>query len=93
VGPRVAVNHLLPQDYPEQSHGVHTVLPCLRRGGHPPHGLRVHVPQAQGLSENQNQRAREDSLDHVDEARDVAILHSARYQQLLRRYQAQKVRC
>ena len=37
--------------------------------------------------EQQNQQAREDSLDQVDEARDVALLHSARYQQSLRRYQ------
>ena len=29
----------------------------------------------------------------MDEARDVALLHSARYQQSLRRYQAQRVRC
>ena len=42
--------------------------------------------------EQQNQQAREDSLDQVDEARDVALLHSARYQQALRRYQAQRVR-
>jgi len=28
----------------------------------------------------------------VDKARDVALLHSARYQQSLRRYQAQRVR-
>ena len=28
----------------------------------------------------------------MDEARDVALLHSARYQQSLRRYQAQRVR-
>ena len=40
----------------------------------------------------QNQQAHEDSLDQVDEARDVALLHSARYQQSLRRYQAQRVR-
>ena len=37
--------------------------------------------------------AHEDSLDQVDEARDVALLHSARYQQTLQRYQAQKIRC
>ena len=42
--------------------------------------------------ERQNQQAREDSLDQVDEARDMALLHSARYQQSLQRYQAQRVR-
>ena len=31
-------------------------------------------------------------MDQGDEARDVVLLHSARYQQSLRRYQAQRVR-
>ena len=31
-------------------------------------------------------------MDYVDEACDVALLHSARYQQSLRRYHAQRVR-
>ena len=41
---------------------------------------------------HQSRQAREDSLDQVDEARDVVLLHSVRYQQSLRRYQAQRVR-
>jgi hypothetical protein len=39
-----------------------------------------------------NQRAHDDSLDQADEARNMAMMHSARYQQSLRRYQAQKIR-
>jgi predicted unusual protein kinase regulating ubiquinone biosynthesis (AarF/ABC1/UbiB family) len=45
-----------------------------------------------GYEEDTNQRAREDSLDQLDEARLVALMHSARYQQSLRRYHARKVR-
>jgi hypothetical protein len=45
-----------------------------------------------GYDEDANQRAREDSLDQLDEARLVALMHSARYLQSLRRYQARKVR-
>jgi hypothetical protein len=45
-----------------------------------------------GYDEGTNQRAREDSLDQLDEARLVALMHSARYQLSLRRYQARKVR-
>jgi hypothetical protein len=45
-----------------------------------------------GYDEDANQRAREDSLNQLDEARLVALMHSARYQQSLRRYQARKVR-
>ena len=57
-----------------------------------PTDLEYGSPRLKAYQEQQNQRAREDSLDQVDEARDVALLHSARYQQSLRRYQAQRVR-
>ena len=53
--------------------------------------LEYGSPRLQAYQEQQNQQAREDSLDQVDEARDVVFLHSARYQQSLRRYQAQRV--
>jgi hypothetical protein len=54
--------------------------------------LEYGSPKVKGYDENVNQRAREDSLDQINEARDVAMMHSARYQQALRRYQAQKIR-
>jgi transposase InsO family protein len=64
-------------------HGVEAVLPT---------DLEYGSPRVQGYDEDTNQRAREDSLDQLDEARLVALMHSARYQQSLRRYQARKVR-
>jgi hypothetical protein len=45
-----------------------------------------------GYDEDANQRAREDSLDQLGEVRLVALMHSTRYQQSLRHYQARKVR-
>ena len=54
--------------------------------------LEYGSPRLRAYQEQQNQRAREDSLDQVDEARDVALLPSTRYQQYLRRYQAQRIR-
>jgi transposase InsO family protein len=57
-----------------------------------PTDLEYGSPKVHGYDENVNQRAREDSLDQLDEARTVALMHSARYQQALRRYQAQKIR-
>jgi transposase InsO family protein len=54
--------------------------------------LEYGLPRVRGYSEGTNQRAREDSLDQLDEARTVALIHSARYQQDLRRYQARKIR-
>jgi transposase InsO family protein len=64
-------------------HGAEAVLPT---------DLEYGSPRIQSYDEDANQRAREDSLDQLDEARLVALMHSARYQQSLRRYQARKVR-
>jgi transposase InsO family protein len=54
--------------------------------------LEYGSPRVKGYDENANQQAREDSLDQLDEARTMALMHSARYQQALRRYQARKIR-
>jgi hypothetical protein len=64
-------------------HGAEAVLPT---------DLEYGLPRVQGYDKEANQQAREDSLDQLDEARLVALMHSARYQQSLRRYQARKVR-
>jgi hypothetical protein len=53
--------------------------------------LEYESPRVRGYDEGTNQRAREDSLDQLDEARTVALMHSARYQQALRRYQVRKI--
>jgi hypothetical protein len=42
--------------------------------------LEYGSPKRRGYEEDSNQRAREDSLDQIDKARDVAMMHSARYQ-------------
>jgi transposase InsO family protein len=57
-----------------------------------PTDLEYGSPRVRGYDEDADQRAREDSLDQLDEARTVALMHSARYYQALRRYQARKVR-
>jgi transposase InsO family protein len=57
-----------------------------------PTDLEYGSPKVKGYDKNTNQRAREDSLDQIDEAHDVAMMHSARYERALRRYQAHKVR-
>jgi hypothetical protein len=64
-------------------HGAEAVLPT---------DLEYGSPRVQGYNEEANQRAHEDSLDQLDEARLVALMHSTRYPQSLRRYQARKVR-
>jgi transposase InsO family protein len=64
-------------------HGAEAVLPK---------DLEYGSPRVLGYDEETNQRARKDSLDQLDEARLVALMHCERYQQSLRRYQARKVR-
>jgi hypothetical protein len=57
-----------------------------------PTDLEYESPRVKDYDENTNQRAHEDSLDQLDEARTMTLMHSARYQQALRRYQARKIR-
>ena len=54
--------------------------------------LEYGSPRVQAYDENSYKTFQEDALDHLDEARDVALLHSAKYQQALRRYHARRVR-
>jgi hypothetical protein len=57
-----------------------------------PTDLEYRSPRVRGYDEGANQRAREDSLDQLDDSRIVALMHLVRYQQALRRYQARKIR-
>jgi hypothetical protein len=82
-----------PQNHPDQSHGIHPIFLVYGAEVVLPMDLEYGSPRVGGYDESTNQRAREDSLDQLDEARTVALMHSARYQQALRRYQALKIRC
>jgi hypothetical protein len=53
-----------------------------------PTDLEYGSPRTRACNDRSNQTSREDSLDQLEEARDMALLHSARYQQSLRRYHA-----
>jgi hypothetical protein len=57
-----------------------------------PIDLEYGSPRTKAYDDRSNQTSREDSLDQLEEARDVALLHSARYQQSLRCYHARGVR-
>jgi hypothetical protein len=48
-------------------------------------------PQVRAYTEEGNQAALEDATDQLHEARDVALLRCAKYQQALRRYHERKV--
>jgi transposase InsO family protein len=57
-----------------------------------PTDLEYGSPRTKAYDDQSNQTSREDSLDQLEEARDVALLHSVQYQQSLRRYHARRVR-
>jgi hypothetical protein len=57
-----------------------------------PTDLEYGSPRTRAYDDQSNRINREDSLDQLEEARHVALLHSARYQQSLRRYHARGVR-
>jgi hypothetical protein len=57
-----------------------------------PTDLDYGSPRTKAYDDRSNQTSQEDSLDRLEEARDIALLHSARYQQSLRRYHARSVR-
>jgi hypothetical protein len=44
-----------------------------------------------GYNEDRSKQARQDTVDQLDEARDIAVLRSTKYQQTLRRYYGRKV--
>jgi hypothetical protein len=64
-------------------YGVKAILPT---------DLEYGSPRTRVYDDRSNRTNREDSLDQLEEARDMALLHSARYQQSLRRYHARGIR-
>jgi hypothetical protein len=80
------------EDDAKPSHGLHTVLSSLWGRGYLAHRLRIWLPEDKGYDDRNNQTSREDSLDQLEEARNMTLLHSARYQQSLRRYHARGIR-
>jgi hypothetical protein len=80
------------EDDAKPSHEFLTVLSSLWGRGCLAHRLRIRFPEDKGVRHQSNQTSREDSLDQLEEAQDVALLHSTRYQQSLRCYHARGVR-
>jgi hypothetical protein len=51
-----------------------------------PTNLVYGAPRVRAYNDQGNQASLEDTMDQLEEARDVALLHSAKNQQALRRY-------
>ena len=92
VGTGTTLRSVEPTHYAEQSHRVHTLLHGPRVRGGTPDGHRLWQPEGSSLHKEGNQVALEDATDQLDEARGVALLHSAKYQQAMRRYHERNIR-
>jgi hypothetical protein len=80
------------EDNAEPSHGFTLFFLVYGAEAIFPTDLEYDSPRTRAYDDRRNQANREDSLDQLEEARDMALLHSARYQQSLRRYHAQGLR-
>jgi hypothetical protein len=56
-----------------------------------PTDLDYGAPRVMMYKEQESKAFLEDAMDQLDEARDVALLHSAKNQQALRRYHSRRV--
>ena len=57
-----------------------------------PHELRFDAPRITGYEEDEAQQALKDSLDTLDEARNVALSRATAYQQKLHTYHSRRLR-
>ena len=56
-----------------------------------PTDLDYGAPRVRAYDKQGAEASLEDAMDQLDEARDVALLHSAKYQQALRWYHSRRV--
>jgi hypothetical protein len=86
------ISGLESEDDAKPGHGFLTVLSSYGIEAILPIDLEYGSSRTRAYDDQSNHTSREDSLDQLEEARDMALLHSARYQQSLRRYHARGVR-
>jgi hypothetical protein len=92
VDERATLGSLELEDDVEPRHGFYAVLSSLWAEAILPTDLEYGSPRTKAYDDRSNQTSREDMLDQLEEARDVPLLHSARYHQSLRCYHARSVR-
>ena len=80
------------QYHPKQIYGIYTFLHGLRSRAFLPSDIRHDSPRVAAYVEADNEKARQDALDLLDEERDLAAARSVIYQQDLRRYHSRWVK-
>jgi hypothetical protein len=79
VDERATLGGLESEDDAEPGHGLLVVFLVYGVEAILPTDLEYGSPRTKAYDDQNNQTSREDSLDQLEEARDVALLHSARY--------------
>ena len=80
------------QHHTEQIYGLHFLLHGLRAEAVLPSDIRHDSPRVAAYVEADNEKARQDSLDLLDEERDLVAARSMIYQQNLRHYHSRRVK-
>jgi hypothetical protein len=80
------------EDDAKPGHGLLVVFLVYGAKAILPTDLEYGSSSTRAYDDRSNQTSREDSQDQLEEARDMALLHSARYQQSLQRYHGRGVR-
>jgi hypothetical protein len=83
VDKRTTLGGLESENDAELGHGLLAVFLVYGAEAILPTDLEYGSSRTKAYNDQNNQTSREDSLDQLEEARDVALLHSARYQQSL----------
>jgi hypothetical protein len=92
VDERATLGGLKSEDDAEPCHGFLAVFLVYGAEAVLPTDLEYGSLRTRAYDDRSIQTRQEDSLDQLEEARDVALLHLAWYQQSLRRYHARSVR-
>ena len=80
------------KDNAKQSHKIHPILHGYGSEAVLPTDLEYGSPWLKAYNEQSNKETQENAVDQLEEARDMALLDSARYQQKLQRYHDKHVR-
>ena len=79
------------EDDSQPGHRLHAILHGLWFRGYPPTNFDYGAPRVRVYDKQGAEASLEDAMDQLDEAHDVALLRSAKYQQALRRYHSHRV--
>ena len=80
------------QYHAQQIYGLHAFFMVYGAEAVLPSDIRHDSPRVVAYVEADNEKARQDSLDLLDEERDLAAARSVIYQQYLRRYHSRRVK-